>query len=992
MEVYTPGTESVHTNSENGSANGKPHDPPGDPPDQGQAWHDRAEELTAWTRKYLVVREDCYGRYWTDKSGAVKQTTEKHNLTDVMILRHWQAKSTVDVIGLHTTKFLRVEGAPRGGECVSKGSHVDIDHHGDGPPPEGNRRAAIAWHDALKGLGFRPLLVDSNGRGGFKLYVLYDQEITATHARRMARWLTRDWADYGLPEQPECFPKQDEIAPPGSAKGSFGNWVRIPGRHPKRDHWATVWDGTEFVSGDEAIDIILDATGDSPQLIPAQAAEFERDARRPPGDQQADKPRSARQLAGDARLAKEALAYLGKGKQDELGRDILEDYDAWLRIGACLHGLGDVGLEIWDEWSRQGSSYQEGACKAKWETFSEDRAVKARLGTLLWLAQRLGWDGLAKKEGKNTTPASYRVVNGCLYADAGRLANFSALILQEVTRHVGGEKIVLYRIQATHCHGRTVQRDVEAEKYKSMSWIYSFGAEFAIDPGREVCDMVRHGIQELSVQSGIGLVAEHTSLGWIRRGEGFLYLHAGGAIGPEGSSEAVEVKIDGALGKYRLPVETPDQATLQRAMDAHVDLWSLAKADRPGGRGAAAITATLPWRAVLSAFDASVHFGGPSGNKKTSIARLAYQHFSDVKGRGSPMSASWRSTENALQRMAFDVKDSLLVIDDLKFEDHVKKAETLMQSQGDLQNRLRMNVNQSLQQALDPRGSLLSTGEIDPLTRSTLGRGLKVEIGANDIDLPILTRLQDAGDGGLFASLMRAYIQSLAGRIDRARDDHARLTTEIRQKIGEMPDVHPRHPDIIAQLVAAYRLFMTWCAEQRLINPIAADSYVGRAQALLIELGDYQADPQAESRPGRQFLGLIASGLSSGRCHLQSKDSDSEPKPYPQRCGWRHDGEHWRVPSGSTCVGYISNLDDKVYLDPIECQAIATKMAKEQRNPQCFASIGRELMQEELVVVQQFKRGDKAINTAAGPKRIHGARKRYYWVDPTHIFGTDDPA
>ena len=38
----------------------------------------------------------------------------------------------------------------------------------------------------------------------------------------------------------------------------------------------------------------------------------------------------------------------------------------------ALHGLGDSGLELWDDWSQKSSYYEDGCCAAKWDTFSDD--------------------------------------------------------------------------------------------------------------------------------------------------------------------------------------------------------------------------------------------------------------------------------------------------------------------------------------------------------------------------------------------------------------------------------------------------------------------------------------------------------------------------------------------------------------------------------------------------------------------------------------------
>src|SRR5262249_54010872 len=150
-----------------------------------------------------------------------------------------------------------------------------------------------------------------------------------------------------------------------------GNWLRLPGRHHGRDHWSLVWDGTEFVGGDEAIDAILDYAGDSPQLIPDECLKFNPEPRAA-GDARA-RGRTDEELEGDAGLAKEALGYLKPGVKDKDGREYLSHYWTWLYIGMALHELGDIGLDLWLEWSRQcGEKFDEEVCVYKWGTFSNE--------------------------------------------------------------------------------------------------------------------------------------------------------------------------------------------------------------------------------------------------------------------------------------------------------------------------------------------------------------------------------------------------------------------------------------------------------------------------------------------------------------------------------------------------------------------------------------------------------------------------------------------
>jgi hypothetical protein len=66
------------------------------------------------------------------------------------------------------------------------------------------------------------------------------------------------------------------------------------------------------------------------------------------------------------------------------------------------------------------------------------------------------------------------------------------------------------------------------------------------------------------------------------------------------------------------------------------------------------------------------------------------------------------------------------------------------------------------------------------------------------------------------------------------------------------------------------------------------------------------------------------------------------------------------------------------------CQSIAIEIARENRNPQSFASIGRELLHEQLVE----KHGGSGKIRASENRRIHGGVKRCYFVTVKHFFGT----
>jgi hypothetical protein len=366
-------------------------------PPQGRPWQRRAWELRDWTIERLANRRDCYGSYYC-KDGLVKQATRKCDLSLDRILLHFWAGATQHIIGLHAAVW-----TPNG--CLSQWLCIDIDWHEDGEPPEATWLTAVTWYTVLVRLGFHPLLLDSNGHGGFRIYVLFKEPVPTHHARLLGLWLVQDWAEMGLTEEPEVFPAQLEITPPGSEYGSYGNWLRIPGRHHKRPHWSRVWDGERWLEGDDAIDAILATVGDDPASIPPEALVVpDPPARRtvvpaprphhPPTGESSERS-EPENLQGTPnrptafKKARQALNFLKAGVRDPSGREYISNYWLWYRIGMSLRELGDPGLNLWIKWSaRCQPKYDPATCHEKWRTFGSGDIT---LGWLIWHARQAGW-------------------------------------------------------------------------------------------------------------------------------------------------------------------------------------------------------------------------------------------------------------------------------------------------------------------------------------------------------------------------------------------------------------------------------------------------------------------------------------------------------------------------------------------------------------------------------------------------------------------------
>jgi hypothetical protein len=354
---------------------------------ESSPWRQRWEELTPYVMEYLVNRADIYGRY--NKAG--KPFTAKDGLAPDKITRHFRPVTPGDILGLHSTAAEEIHG-PDGKlivSCTCKWVANDIDHHGSGPAPPENALAAKAWHQRAVDLGFHPLTIQSNGAGGYRLFIVFSEPVQASIALGFIRWLQRDWAELGLQGEPEFFPRQRRIRlvdDPNDLKGACGNWVRLFGRHHKREHHSRFWTGENTVVGHAAVDWLLEHTGDDPALIPADARTFktEHAVGRVREPAQPERPKGFDDLA----LATDALRSI---------TPMAADYHAWLKVGMCLHEFGDPGLSLWEWWSKEcDAKYQPGVCAAKWATFAKAGEMNGRDGlTLGWLFEvaktQFGW-------------------------------------------------------------------------------------------------------------------------------------------------------------------------------------------------------------------------------------------------------------------------------------------------------------------------------------------------------------------------------------------------------------------------------------------------------------------------------------------------------------------------------------------------------------------------------------------------------------------------
>jgi putative DNA primase/helicase len=234
----------------------------------GKAWTVRRIDLAQWTLERLVNRNDCAGGYKI-KNGQIELTTYPWGedghckprdsfVNQKRLEGHFAATGPLDAVGLHSL----------GKDSKGKSTGIDLDCHGDTTDDaERNQRFALSIHTELVEIGFRPLIYASNGAGGYHLRVLFTRRLDGATLQAFGQWLIRKWKEFGFSKPPEVFPKQATI----TATRQFGNWLRLPGKHPRREYWSEVWNGSVWLTDGPAVDLILSLTGDSPDLIPLEA-------------------------------------------------------------------------------------------------------------------------------------------------------------------------------------------------------------------------------------------------------------------------------------------------------------------------------------------------------------------------------------------------------------------------------------------------------------------------------------------------------------------------------------------------------------------------------------------------------------------------------------------------------------------------------------------------------------------------------------------------
>jgi hypothetical protein len=507
-----------------------------------------------------------------------------------------------------------------------------------------------------------------------------------------------------------------------------------------------------------------------------------------------------------------------------------------------------------------------------------------------------------------------------------QLANFSATINSETVRDDGQTKTIFFGIIAK-LRGREFSFPLPVNKFSAMNWpTEEMGAGAIVEPGPTNKDRLRVAFQTLSGDVPRHEVYIHT--GWKKFSSDWAYLHADGALGADGALTGIETDL-GPLQNYSLPDPPEDAGQVTK------DALNFFKSLPCGLRWPLFLS---PFRAILAEVDTpenSLYLVGPTGGFKSELAAILQSFFGVTMADKRNLPASWASTSNANERMAFLAKDAILCIDDFApngtqadISRLHRDGERILRGAGNHSGRGRMNADGSLRTVNFPRGAIVVTGEDLPSGQSLRSRLFVSELKPWDVSGEQLTKGQTLAANGTFNQLAAAFITWTASRLDELKKQFPQRKIEVRETLNM--NGHARTASLVADFLTLAEVFRLYAQDVEAMTEQDAADWLEQVKNELLTQAEGQAEHLAAEDPTRRFFALLATCFISNRGHLRDASTNGEP-PEPGRWGWEDNGRneigrHFS-PRGDP-LGWVDA--GNLYLDPEAAFAAVQRLGREQ--------------------------------------------------------------
>ena len=443
---------------------------------------------------------------------------------------------------------------------------------------------------------------------------------------------------------------------------------------------------------------------------------------------------------------------------------------------------------------------------------------------------------------------------------------------------------------------------VNYNKLENMSWIFNPTWDLLpqiYPPKSNHKEYVYAAIQNLSKNINKETIYEHT--GFRKVNGKLVYLHQGGAIG-----DNKDIKVDLSeinLERYKF---TNKRYDLNESIKTSLSILDLSKKEIT--IPLLALTYLSPLRSLFLEENIPLGFVtwivGESGSQKSSLSSLIVSHFGDFERDTLP--GGFKDTVNSIEKKSFTLKDTLFAIDDYYPSQTLQEgkkmdavAESLFGLYGDRQARSRMKQDgQTVKMGFSARGMCIVTGESFPsMAESRTARALIIEIARGDIDLQLLSKLQERKDQLSFC--MKAFIQYIIENYKVIKKNCKSKFIEYRNKANQ-DFAHGRIPEIIASEYMGIELFYEFAYSKHAIEFEEMNKLKLMSWDNLIKAAQKQSMKTEENRTDNLFFRGVQGLLLSKKIYLKNyKNNQREPD----------------IPL-STFVGYYDEERQRCYLLP----------------------------------------------------------------------------
>lgn len=592
------------------------------------------------------------------------------------------------------------------------------------------------------------------------------------------------------------------------------------------------------------------------------------------------------------------------------------------------------------------------------------------------------------------------------------LANFSAPIVANVLEIEAPTATPrMTRVLSVQIGTETEQREVAvpARDFDRMEW------PGALLPERAVVAAGKGNRDHLRAALGMMSRAEtrrrYRFTGLVTEGGGRFYLHAGGAIGPEGTLPDIDVQPPDPADKFRLP-PPPEGDELARALAAAVAFFGLEPAS------VVVPVVGLLFRAPIGDARVTVHIIGRKGLGKSLLAGIAQKFYgaatcSDDCTDGFPAQWTDGSSAKGVTRTLATLGNCVVVTDDLRVsgrrdESVFKMYDAVTRAiRGRSSPRLRYQDG-SARNDPPPRATLLSTGEVLPQGHSTRDRVVSVQLDERPApNLDAFLRARELLARGDKEEAHR--VSSLAELVARANDGTlaAAMSTFIRWSLthDDVP-LGPRETaaakrwglgegdraaTLFGSLALGLELFFQFLAEHGALSDDALKARKRRALDVMRAVAGTHSKTVEDEDPGVLLLAFVGTAVRMGKAYfaaLQGNGEAGPPKSARTAWGWRavRRGESFEWESQGVCVGRLSSNEGEVLIDPGPTLEVALERARNAGHP---LAIDRESMGRALKGANLLMQTDKTRGTLHVMRRVGANMKAPFYAVKVEALGIE---